>query len=174
MFVFADIIVARKAFKYMWIFHEMSLFWTWKAHSSKDYAHLSCDIFGVLSVETAHILGKPECGYFLKKCIPYHMTPLSIHKCVKNYHQLVNLWHRFISRMSNCCVSFRNLLSNPFSCNCHLAWFSEWLQKRDLSGGNPRCHSPPRVKDVPIYELPHHEFKCTSMFQKGSLQRSGT
>lgn len=71
--------------------------------------------------------------------------------------------------MSNCCLSFRNLLSNPFICNCHLAWFSEWLQKHDLSGGNPRCNTPPRVKDVPIHELPHHEFKCTSMLQKRLL-----
>ncbi|GFG30556.1 hypothetical protein Cfor_10839, partial [Coptotermes formosanus] len=62
-----------------------------------------------------------------------------------------------------------NLLSNPFICNCHLAWFSEWLQKRDLSGGSPRCHSPPRVKDVPIHELPRHEFKCTSDNDQGCL-----
>lgn len=62
-----------------------------------------------------------------------------------------------------------NLLSNPFICNCHLAWFSEWLQKHDLSGGSPRCHSPPRVKDVPIHELPHHEFKCTSDNDQGCL-----
>ena len=71
-----------------------------------------------------------------------------------------------LCRVSNRFFPFRNLLSNPFICNCHLAWFSEWLQKHDLSGGSPRCHSPPRVKDVPIHELPHHEFKCTSMLQK--------
>ncbi|KAK7794523.1 hypothetical protein R5R35_011285 [Gryllus longicercus] len=55
-----------------------------------------------------------------------------------------------------------NLLYNPFNCNCHLAWFAEWLRKRNLSSGSPRCYSPPRVKDVQIYELPHHEFKCTT------------
>ncbi|KAJ9579590.1 hypothetical protein L9F63_004775, partial [Diploptera punctata] len=64
---------------------------------------------------------------------------------------------------------YSNLLSNPFNCNCHLAWFAEWLRKRDLSGGSPRCHAPPRVKDVPVQELPHHEFKCTSENDQGCL-----
>lgn len=62
-----------------------------------------------------------------------------------------------------------NLLSNPFICNCHVAWFSEWVQKRGLSGGSPRCHAPPRVRDVPIHELRHHEFKCTSDSDQGCL-----
>lgn len=62
-----------------------------------------------------------------------------------------------------------NLLSNPFNCNCHLAWFAEWLKKRDLSAGSPRCHSPAKVKDMPIHELPHHEFKCTSDNDQGCL-----
>lgn len=47
-------------------------------------------------------------------------------------------------------------------CNCHLAWFSEWLKNKGLSGSPPRCAGPDRVKDVPIRELPKTEFKCTS------------
>nr|CAD7400216.1 unnamed protein product [Timema cristinae] len=62
-----------------------------------------------------------------------------------------------------------NLLSNPFNCNCHLAWFSDWLRKKDLSGGSPRCQSPPRVKEVPIFDLPHHEFKCLGENEVGCL-----
>lgn len=54
-----------------------------------------------------------------------------------------------------------NLASNPFSCNCHLAWFSDWSRKNQLGGTPARCASPARVKDVPIKELPAHEFKCT-------------
>ncbi|XP_055692346.1 protein slit isoform X2 [Lutzomyia longipalpis] len=62
-----------------------------------------------------------------------------------------------------------NLGSNPFNCNCHLAWFSDWLKKRGLSGANPRCAAPAKVADVPLRELPHHEFKCTSDADQGCL-----
>ncbi|XP_046386290.1 protein slit isoform X2 [Ischnura elegans] len=75
-----------------------------------------------------------------------------------------------------------NLASNPFNCNCHLSWLADWLRKRDLQlYSSPstsltalplgpvippaRCHSPTRVKDVPIHELPSHEFKCSSKYQ---------
>lgn len=54
-----------------------------------------------------------------------------------------------------------NLASNPFSCNCHLAWFSDWLRKQQLTGTSARCATPSKMKDVAIKEMPHHEFKCT-------------
>lgn len=66
-------------------------------------------------------------------------------------------------------INFRNLISNPFNCNCHLAWFSEWLRRRQLSTASPRCVAPVRVKDVPIQDLPYHEFKCTSDQDQGCL-----
>lgn len=66
-------------------------------------------------------------------------------------------------------LSQLNLASNPFNCNCHLAWFSDWLRKNKLSGTAPRCASPVRVKDVPIKELPHHEFKCNGDSDQGCL-----
>jgi slit protein 2 len=53
-------------------------------------------------------------------------------------------------------------MQNPFMCNCHLAWFSEWLKNKGLSGSAPKCAGPARVKDVLIKELPKNEFKCTS------------
>lgn len=62
-----------------------------------------------------------------------------------------------------------NLASNPFTCNCHLAWFSDWLRKKQLSGTPPRCSAPAKVKDVAIKELPHHEFKCTGEHDQGCL-----
>lgn len=60
-------------------------------------------------------------------------------------------------------------MQNPFMCNCHLAWFSEWLKNKGLSGSPPKCAGPARVKDVPIKELPKNEFKCTSDNDQGCL-----
>ncbi|XP_060527309.1 protein slit isoform X2 [Cylas formicarius] len=62
-----------------------------------------------------------------------------------------------------------NLVQNPFVCNCHLAWFSEWLKSNGLSGSAARCAAPERVRDVPIKELPKTEFKCSSDNDQGCL-----
>lgn len=51
---------------------------------------------------------------------------------------------------------------NPLSCNCHLAWFAEWLRKRDITNVTGSCHDPPRLKNAVIRDIPHHEFKCNS------------
>ena len=32
-----------------------------------------------------------------------------------------------------------NLISNPFNCNCHMAWFADWLRRRGLTNSGPRC-----------------------------------
>ncbi|XP_039440093.1 protein slit isoform X3 [Culex pipiens pallens] len=62
-----------------------------------------------------------------------------------------------------------NLASNPFRCNCHLGWFSDWLRKKQLGGPPARCASPAKVRDVPVKDLPHFEFKCTSDADQGCL-----
>ncbi|XP_039283306.1 protein slit [Nilaparvata lugens] len=65
-----------------------------------------------------------------------------------------------------------NLLSNPFMCNCHLAWFAEWLRGHEATiagGGGPKCAGPARVKDAAIHELPHHELQCTNDNDQGCL-----
>ncbi|KAK5650601.1 hypothetical protein RI129_001630 [Pyrocoelia pectoralis] len=62
-----------------------------------------------------------------------------------------------------------NLVQNPFICNCHLAWFAEWLKNKGLSGSSPRCASPDKVKDILIKELPQNEFKCTGDGDQGCL-----
>ena len=31
-----------------------------------------------------------------------------------------------------------NLISNPFNCNCHMAWFADWLRRRGLTNSGPR------------------------------------
>ena len=66
-------------------------------------------------------------------------------------------------------IIFRNLASNPFNCNCHLAWFSDWLRKKSLNGAAARCAMPAKVRDVQIKDLPHNEFKCTNDNNNGCL-----
>ncbi|XP_055372509.1 protein slit isoform X2 [Condylostylus longicornis] len=62
-----------------------------------------------------------------------------------------------------------NLDLNPFNCNCHLSWFSDWLRKKNFSGGSARCVIPSRVRDNQIQDIAHHEFKCTPDNNEGCL-----
>ena len=50
-----------------------------------------------------------------------------------------------------------------------MAWFSDWLRKKGLTGGSPRCVTPQKVRDEQIKDLPHHEFKCTIDNNEGCL-----
>ena len=59
-----------------------------------------------------------------------------------------------------------NLISNPFNCNCHMAWFADWLRTKGFTAGGPRCAFPPHLKDRPIHALPSHEFRCTGKAQR--------
>lgn len=67
--------------------------------------------------------------------------------------------------------SLRNILSNPLHCNCHMAWFGDWLRKKEqeLSTGIPRCASPARVKDIPLQDIPSFDFRCTELDDQGCL-----
>ncbi|KAI9562208.1 hypothetical protein GHT06_013173 [Daphnia sinensis] len=64
-----------------------------------------------------------------------------------------------------------NILSNPLHCNCHMAWFGDWLRKKEqeLSTGAPRCASPARVKDIPLQDMPSFEFRCSELDDQGCL-----
>lgn len=66
-------------------------------------------------------------------------------------------------------LSNLNLASNPFNCNCHLAWFSDWLRKHGFAGPVARCAAPEKVREIPVRELPHHEFKCFGDADQGCL-----
>ena len=90
----------------------------------------------------------------------------------KIFHGLVNL--KTLSLYSNhiSCVTpgafdalvslqSLNLIANPFNCNCHMAWFADWLRTKGFTAGGPRCAFPPHLKDRPIHALPSHEFRCT-------------
>ena len=68
----------------------------------------------------------------------------------KIFHGLVNL--KTLSLYSNqircvtpgafdALVSLQslNLIANPFNCNCHMAWFADWLRTKGFTTGGPRC-----------------------------------
>jgi len=61
-------------------------------------------------------------------------------------------------------MSHRDLDGNAFICNCHLAWFADWLRREEslLASNGPKCNAPLRHKDNLIRSLPSHEFRCTS------------
>lgn len=58
------------------------------------------------------------------------------------------------------CVNGRNLLANPFNCNCHLAWLSIWLRNRKIVTGNPRCQRPAFLKEIPLQDVALPDFRC--------------
>uniref|UniRef100_A0A3B3QIX4 Slit homolog 2 (Drosophila) n=1 Tax=Paramormyrops kingsleyae TaxID=1676925 RepID=A0A3B3QIX4_9TELE len=57
-------------------------------------------------------------------------------------------------------LSTLNLLANPFNCNCHLAWLGDWLRKKRIVTGNPRCQSPYFLKEIPIQDVAIQDFAC--------------
>lgn len=54
----------------------------------------------------------------------------------------------------------RNLLANPFNCNCQLAWLGEWLRKRKIVTGNPRCQHPDFLRQIPLQDVAFPDFRC--------------
>ncbi|EPY81129.1 slit 2 isoform 2-like protein [Camelus ferus] len=57
-------------------------------------------------------------------------------------------------------LSTLNLLANPFNCNCYLAWLGEWLRKKRIVTGNPRCQKPYFLKEIPIQDVAIQDFTC--------------
>lgn len=53
-----------------------------------------------------------------------------------------------------------NLLANPFNCNCHLAWLGDWLRRKRIVTGNPRCQNPYFLKEIPIQDVAVQDFAC--------------
>lgn len=54
----------------------------------------------------------------------------------------------------------RNLLANPFNCNCQLAWLGDWLRKRKIVTGNPRCQNPDFLRQIPLQDVAFPDFRC--------------
>lgn len=63
-------------------------------------------------------------------------------------------------------LSLSNLLSNPYVCDCHLAWLGLWLKKTRVVSGNPRCQKPAFLKEIPIQDVANPDFTCDGMVHK--------
>lgn len=57
-------------------------------------------------------------------------------------------------------ASSRNLLANPFNCNCQLAWLGDWLRRRKIVTGNPRCQNPDFLRQIPLQDVAVPDFRC--------------
>lgn len=57
-------------------------------------------------------------------------------------------------------ILLSNLLANPFNCNCHLAWLGDWLRRKRIVTGNPRCQNPYFLKEIPIQDVAVQDFAC--------------
>ncbi|XP_066478770.1 slit homolog 1 protein [Tiliqua scincoides] len=57
-------------------------------------------------------------------------------------------------------LSTLNLLANPFNCNCRLAWLGDWLRRRKIVTGNPRCHNPDFLRQIPLQDVAFPDFRC--------------
>ncbi|XP_057705613.1 slit homolog 3 protein isoform X1 [Corythoichthys intestinalis] len=70
-------------------------------------------------------------------------------------------------------LSTINLLSNPYVCDCHLAWLGHWLKKTRVVSGNPRCQRPAFLKEIPIQDVANPDFTCDGGEDNGCLPASG-
>lgn len=66
-------------------------------------------------------------------------------------------------------ASSRNLLANPFNCNCQLAWLGDWLRRRKIVTGNPRCQNPDFLRQIPLQDVAFPDFRC----EEGKLWAPG-
>uniref|UniRef100_A0A8C9TA93 Slit homolog 3 (Drosophila) n=1 Tax=Scleropages formosus TaxID=113540 RepID=A0A8C9TA93_SCLFO len=66
-------------------------------------------------------------------------------------------------------LSTINLLSNPYVCDCHLAWLGVWLKKTRVVSGNPRCQKPAFLKEIPIQDVATPDFTCDGSEESSCL-----
>ena len=68
-------------------------------------------------------------------------------------------------------VSLRSLSlgGNPYRCNCHMGWFSEWLRAHEeMVSTVPVCTAPEHLKDRSLLDLSSHDFRYErELFSKG-------
>uniref|UniRef100_A0AAY4ELC3 Slit homolog 3 (Drosophila) n=1 Tax=Denticeps clupeoides TaxID=299321 RepID=A0AAY4ELC3_9TELE len=66
-------------------------------------------------------------------------------------------------------LSTINLLSNPYVCDCNLAWLGQWLKKTRVVSGNPRCQKPAFLKEIPIQDVATPDFTCDGTEDNGCM-----
>ncbi|XP_072335770.1 slit homolog 1 protein-like isoform X2 [Scyliorhinus torazame] len=65
-------------------------------------------------------------------------------------------------------LSTLNLLANAFNCNCQLAWLGEWLRRRKIVSGNPRCQKPDFLREIPLQDVAYQDFRCEEGYEESS------
>ncbi|KAM9514069.1 LOW QUALITY PROTEIN: slit homolog 3 protein-like [Salvelinus alpinus] len=65
-------------------------------------------------------------------------------------------------------LSTINLLSNPYVCDCHLAWLGLWLKKTRVVS-EPRCQKPAFLKEIPIQDVANPDFTCDGMMHNSYI-----
>lgn len=67
--------------------------------------------------------------------------------------------HFYLSYPISLSLSFRDLSSNPFICDCKLVRLVSWLQEKGVKVKRPNsmlCDSPPEVKNQPLLNVSEH------------------
>lgn len=68
-------------------------------------------------------------------------------------------------------LSFANILSNPIQCDCHMAWFGDWLRSQNNTSAVATCATPTHLKNRQLQDLPLPSFRCKGSADEGCLEQ---
>ncbi|CAF3725088.1 unnamed protein product [Rotaria sordida] len=61
--------------------------------------------------------------------------------------------------------------SNPFYCDCHLAWLSSWIKADYVEPGIARCAAPPQMTNKLLLTSPVSFFQCYNKTESNNYQQ---